>query len=102
MTDILDEVKADLFITWNDENTDQRVINLIKRAEYKINDYAGTQVDTSEDLDARSLLINLVCYMYNKVEDQFELNYKSDIIMMRARYKVAARKNEEQDTETEV
>lgn len=102
MTDILDEVKADLFITWEDQNTDQRVINLIKRAEYKINDYAGTQVDISKDLDARDLLINLVRYMYNNVTEQFETNFKSDILMLRARYKVAAMKNEEQDSETEV
>lgn len=102
MTDILDEVKADLFITWVDQNTDQRVINLIKRAEYKINDYAGTQVDISKDLDARDLLINLVRYMYNNVTEQFETNFKSDILMLRARYKVAAMKNEEKDSETKV
>lgn len=103
MTDILDEVKADLYISWEDENTDQRVINLIKRAEYRINDYAGCQVDYTEDLDARDLLINLVRYMYNSVTEQFEQNFMSEIIMLRARYRVAAMKNEtEEEGQTEV
>lgn len=102
MTDILEELKQELYITWNDDNTDTRLINIQKRAEYKINDYAGTQVDISEDLNARSLLINLVRYMWNNVEDQFELNYKADILMLRAKYKVAAVKNESEGEETEI
>lgn len=102
MTDILEELKQELYITWNDDNTDTRLINIQKRAEYKINDYAGTQVDISEDLDARSLLINLVRYMWNNVEEQFELNYKADILMLRAKYKVAAVKNESEGEETEI
>lgn len=102
MTDILEELKQELYITWNDDNTDTRLINIQKRAEYKINDYAGTQVDISEDLDARSLLINLVRYMWNNVEDQFELNYKADILMLRAKYKVAAVKNESEGEEAEI
>lgn len=102
MTDILEEVKQELYITWKDENTDTRLINQIKRAEYKINDYAGTQLDYSKDLEARDLLVNLVRYMWNNVTDQFESNYMSDIVMLRAKYQVAEMEDACQGEETEV
>lgn len=102
MTDILEELKQELYITWNDDNTDTRLINIQKRAEYKINEYAGVEVNIAEDLEARSLLVNLCRYMWNNVEDQFEANYRADVLMLRAKYRVAAMKNESQGEETEI
>lgn len=99
MTDILEEIKDELNITWNDDNTNIRLINMIKRAEYKINDYAGTTVNISQDLEARDLVINLVRYMWNNTSDLFESNYKPDILMLHAKYHVAAMKDETEATE---
>lgn len=101
MSDILEEVKQDNNITWSED--DEYLINLIHRAENRISDYAGKEINISEDSDARSLLISLVRYMRNKCEDQFEKNYISDILMLRARYRIAnMNENEGREEETAV
>lgn len=86
MTDILSDVKLDQNITWDSE--DDALIQMIQRAEYRINEYAGTKVDYHTDLDARQLLLDYCRYIRNKVSDEFEKNYVSDLIMLRARYQI--------------
>jgi len=86
MTDILSDVKQDQNITWDTE--DDALIQMIQRAEYKLNEYAGTKVDYQTDLDARQLLLDFCRYIRNKVSEEFEKNYTSDLIMLRARYQI--------------
>lgn len=101
MTDILRDVKLNQNITWDSE--DEALIQMIQRAEYKLNDYAGTKIDYQQDLDARQLLLDFCGYIRNKITDEFEKNYTADLVMLRSRYKIRHMLSQESgNEETEV
>ena len=84
---MLDELKNYLDVTWTDTATDTKISGILSRAESFINSYAGATIDFSTDLTAKQLLFDLCRYIYcNSLED-FKVNFRGDLIALRARYK---------------
>ncbi|MBD7946411.1 phage gp6-like head-tail connector protein [Psychrobacillus sp. Sa2BUA9] len=86
--DLLNEVKSYLRITWNEEDPD--IQKMIDRAISYFKSIAGTDVDFVDDGQNRQLLLDRCRYMRNHVIEEFEENFKSEIINLQFRlYKVA-------------
>lgn len=84
---MFEELKNYLDITWTDTATDNKISGILSRAETFINGYAGAEIDFETDLSAKQLLFDLCRYIYcNSLED-FKVNFKGDLIALRARYK---------------
>lgn len=92
-SEILSDVKRSLNITWDDEETDRKVLNIICNAVYYINSKLGNQADFTQPGFPRMLLMEYCRYAYNEALDAFETNYMSMILSMQFERQVIA--NEE-------
>lgn len=93
--DITEAVKRYLDISWEDPDTDAKVEDTITSAKARINDHAGVEVDLTQDVLAFQLFKDCCRYIYNKVLDEFEKNYASELIALRNKYMVQAYEEEE-------
>lgn len=94
--DLIDEIKRELGIVWQDAETELRIIGILKRAVYKINEYLGCEADINSDMSARHLVITLCNYIWNHVDDEFEKNYLSELVNLRNKYLVINAEEEEE------
>lgn len=72
---LLEIVKTNLDITWNDENTDTKITGIINRGIKFLNDKAGAELDFSVDDRPRELLIEYCEYARGKRLNEFMENY---------------------------
>ncbi len=80
--DLLIELKNNLLITWEDEQTDLKCRNSLDKAKGQINSLVGSEIDFEKDLFARSLLLNCARYHYNNVSEFFEDNFQKEILRL--------------------
>ena len=86
-TDLIDKVKNYIDITWQDDDlTEKKVEGITKRAIKILQSYAGTEIDLDEDSDEEQLLLDLCRYIYNNAYEDFKINFRSELIMLRAKY----------------
>lgn len=87
MAALIDTVKNYLDITWNDPGTNTKIEGLLARAQVKICAYAGDDTVSFADGTAeQQLLLDLCRYIYNNASEDFEQNYRADLLMLRAKY----------------
>lgn len=99
---LIDDVKTDLGITWSDPHTDSNVAGILARAQSKICDYAGAQLDFNTESSEKQLLLDLCRYIYNNASEDFEDNYKHELVMLRAEHAVEVTDDETgEDVESE-
>lgn len=84
----LEEQKRNLNVTWDDQYTNDRIIDTYGAAMALIQDYAGPEVDLSSDEMAKQLLKDCQRYIWNDCLDEFERRFSSHINALRNRYKV--------------
>lgn len=84
----LPEIKNYLNITWDDPLLDNKITGIAERAERIISDYAGAEVDFLADQKAAQLALDCIRYIYNNAYEDFAVNFRSEIIMLRAGYSV--------------
>lgn len=77
--EILEIVKENIFVTWNDE--DDKVENMVKRGMKRINNLIGGKLDYSEH-DNLDLLVNFCRYDWNGVSEYFTTNFQDDILFL--------------------
>ena len=77
---MLEEVKSELRITWDDE--DIRLQGLIERAKAYLNDLAGAKLDFEEEGVPKDLLLARCRYVYNNAAEYFEENFHSEIVRL--------------------
>ena len=80
---MLELIKASLSVTWDEEDTDMKIIRIMEDAEVKLNHILGAEMDYTVPGPARSLFINFCMYVWNGVEKDFKANYLSDIYELR-------------------
>lgn len=80
---VLDMVKKALSVTWYDEDTEQKILDIIDDAEVKLNHILGAEMNYSAPGAARRLFVNYCVYAWNGVEKDFKANYLSDIYEIR-------------------
>lgn len=85
---MFEEVKRYLNITWDDEITDNDVLDIIEEAEAEINSYAGCAVDIAAHPGIKHLFKEMCKYMYCKAYNDFRVNYRSELIMLRGKFEV--------------
>ena len=77
---LLDDVKNQLDITWDDEATDKKYCGLIAAGANYLDDKLGTRADYTADGEPRTLLMEYVRYARDSALDVFEANYLSLIL----------------------
>ena len=80
---MLEEIKAALSVTWDEEDTDMKIIRIMEDAEVKLNHILGAEMDYTAPGPARRMFINFCMYVWNGVEKDFKTNYLSDIYELR-------------------
>ena len=92
---LIDTLKDYLDITWDDLHTDAKLGGILARAQAKICAYAGVEsLDFADGTDEQQLLFDLCRYVYNNASEDFEDNYRADLIMLRAKYNTEAMTDE--------
>lgn len=88
--ELFDEVKLYLNITWSDEHTDDKVTGIIARGQDKLRSYAGNpELGFPEGTAERQLLLDYCRYIWNNAGEDFEDNYRADLIMLRAAHQIS-------------
>lgn len=88
---LMAQVKRKLNITWNDDDTDARVADIIANAEPIIRHKLGI---TDEEFDftvaglENALLLSYCLYEWNNAVNEFDNNYANEILQARAKYEV--------------
>lgn len=77
---LLDDVKNQLDITWDDEATDKKYCGLIAAGANYLDGRLGTRADYTADGEPRTLLMEYVRYARDSALDVFEANYLSLIL----------------------
>lgn len=96
----LDTVKNYLDITWSDADTDTKVQGILARAESTLNGYAGEPIDFTDETTAEAqLLLDCCLYIWNHNFAEFEKNYSSELIMLRAGRQAADYAEQAEDTD---
>lgn len=108
MSILLEEVRTYLNITWNDETMDNMLKSYIRTSARRLEKIYGgdltfTEEETTEsraeDSLARELLISRVFYAREKAIDDFDNNYRSELLTLRNYGKVAQLLKREEESE---
>lgn len=88
---LLAQVRRKLNITWEDTDTDNRVCDIINQARAVMLDKLGI-TDTAFDFSSagiENMLFLAYClYLYNHCENEFDDNYRENILQARAKNEV--------------
>ncbi len=77
---LLELVKEELRITWDDEDT--RLISMIERAKASLNKLMGAELDYEKPGPAQDLLLARCRYDYNNALEHFEQNFAREILRL--------------------
>ena len=85
---LLQLLRNELYITWEDDETNMKleriILNAIPTMDYKL----GATIDYSADGIEQNLFINYCVYVYNGCSNEFDTNYFNEIMQVRFKYEV--------------
>ena len=84
--EFLQEVKRHLNITWNDDETDNKIKDYIKQGVEVLQSDVKTSIDFENDDIARGLLKTFCRYAWNNSEEYFIENNIHYILKLEVRY----------------
>lgn len=87
---LLETVKNYLDITWVDEETDKKLIGIIKRGIKYINNIAGAELDYVIEDKPQELLLDYARYVRSNALDEFQTNYLHELLSLRISEEVTA------------
>lgn len=85
MNELLPFVKDVLNLNYLDGAGESRLLRFIEMSASRLNDIAGTELNFLEDELARELLVNRVNYAMCNALDDFDSNYRSELIQLHMR-----------------
>ena len=89
LTVLLDLCRLELQITWNDDDTNARIVNNIKNAITFINDKTGAEIsDFMAGGKANALFLAYVRRAQSGDTSTFEKDYLSDIVGLQTEFEV--------------
>ena len=101
---LVEQVRRKLNITWEDDDTDRRVQDIIDTVKpvlrYKLG-IADVDYDFSVGGLENMLFLALCLYTFNHVENEFDANYANAIMQCRALHEVAYHKAQEGEADGE-
>lgn len=77
---MLDEVKEELKICWDDE--DSRLEKIIARGKSYLQGETGTELDFEAEGQPKALLLNYCRYAYNNALEYFTVNFADEILTL--------------------
>lgn len=100
LTKLCDLVKRKCKITWSDQDTDDRIKDIVENADETMRHRLAMK-DAPEDTflqpgQAKTLFENYCMYDWNNMLDEFEQNYKRELIAERHKNEVNNAKKTEQ------
>ena len=81
-------LKNELAITWDEEETNIRLMRIVENAVSTLNFKLGADIDFSEAGMEQELLLNYCVYAWNNCVNQFDENYFNEIMQLRHKYEV--------------
>ena len=94
--DKLNAVKRHLNITWSDEDTDEKLSDMMMDAEVELNHILGAEIDYFCPGMARRLYMNYMVYVWNECINEFEDAYRKEINRIRRLFKVKGTSEDEE------
>ena len=76
---MLDELKQNLQITWDDEETNKKLERSISSGKEYLNYIAGAKIDFDNSPFAKNLLLEYGRYSYNNAVEYFETNFQKEL-----------------------
>ena len=98
-----EQVKRKLNISWQDDETEARIQDIIDKAQPTMRFKLGLPDDFDfRDADQENILFLAYCfYEWNNVAPEFDKNYLNDILQVRSKWEVAACTSQEPTTTDE-
>lgn len=87
---ILLDVRTYLRINWQDPETDNNLIGMIKRGMARLQDIAGAPLDFTTEDQPRALLLDYCRYANSHALEMFERNFASELMSLHIKSQVAA------------
>lgn len=81
--EMLQAIKNYLDITFEDADTDEKLIGIAGRGMAYLNDVAGEKLDYSKEAVPRALLLDYCRYARNNVLELYEQNFGAELISLR-------------------
>ena len=85
---LLAMLKNELFITWEDTDTDLKLARIISNAIPTLNHKLGANIDYTVEGQEQELFIAYCVYAYNGRLNQFDEAYRNNIAQIRQLYEV--------------
>ena len=95
----MDPVKRHLNITWNDTDTEAKLIDQMCDAEIALNHKLGATINYFVPGAERRLYLAYMLYSWNDCLNEFDSAYRAEIIQIRHKYEVAAAREDDADEE---
>ncbi|WP_312288136.1 hypothetical protein [Terrisporobacter sp.] len=87
MDNLLNDIKSELNINWDDSNTDKKLVSIIKNGKAYLTDIAGVdEIDFTEEGIARSLLFDYCRYRNSHAIEMFEENFRGQLLRLNNKY----------------
>ena len=96
MDNLLQELKDNLNITWDEEETNRKLNSILKDAKETLDYKLGATIDYSVPGIEHNLFLNYCMYVYNNCSNEFDYNYLNELYQVRQKYEVL---NYEQEIE---
>lgn len=90
---LMQALKDKLHITWDEEETNRKLIQIIESAKVTLDYKLGANIDYYSLGQEQNLFLNYCMYLYNNCANEFDDNYINEIYQIRQMYEV---KNHEQ------
>lgn len=91
---LLQLLRNELYITWEDDETNMKLERIILNAIQTMNYKLGATIDYSTDGIEQNLFINYCVYVYNGCANEFDVNYFNEIMQVRYKYEVLDSENQ--------
>ena len=94
---LLNDVKNYLDISWEDENTDNKITGIIERGMKYLNKVAGGELDYSENDKPKELLLDYCRYVRSNALGEFQTNYLHELLSLQIDEEVKRHKADNTD-----
>lgn len=92
--ELVQAFKRKILVTWNDIELDKKILSLMEDAECTLSYKLGNnEIDFNKSSQERRLFLNYCMYEYNNCINDFDTNYKSEILSLRRKYEVRYYRN---------
>ena len=88
VSNILGEIKQNLNITWDDEDTDKKLKSMLLDGEKELNHILGAEVNYLQPGMEHRLFLNYMIYAWNDCLNEFEDAYRKQIMRIQHIYMV--------------